>query len=1214
MPVELFFSNRIEQLACLLADGLYNRQAGMEAVLLPARVVVPNRNLGKWLQLSLARRLGVSMNIEFTFLDTALWDLLVNLAAVVPPPLPADGDIYSLALLRVFEHLPENAPLYDPIRTYLRPAAEDSSAPSDTRRWQLAARLAKLFLEYELNRPDWIPAWQTGRHDGGGMAACQAALYRETLVACGELGNALERPIRSLPHLAQEVLDGRIGASPPPKARRAPTIDIFGLSQISAFHIEMIHRLQAQVAFRVFALNPSEAFWEDVRTPRERRWEAKRRGGEHAAAEDLDDLLPEGPFDLDDHPLLALWGKPGRENIRQLCELSDYDFKASFRPPDRPDSLLGRLQESLRTADADADTDREGDGDGAPLALAQDSSIQVVACPGRLREVETVYARILYQLEQDPHLQTTDIAVLVPAMTAYKPVFDAVFQRSPRRLRYNLVDTLAETESHYGRGVLALLDLMAGRFSRAEVVGLMMNPLFLARWSVDITAMTAWAAWIEALNIYHSFDPHEKTAGGGTPSPRYTWQQGLRRLRLGRIMETEEMGADGGTAWEGLQPYADLESADLQLLERFCLAVENLHHNVVRLRGLAVSDPAWPRAFRATCEALLPIGPESGGEIAIRQSLGEAFETLQDFAALPSPSGATPPGVISCDLLRAFLCGHLRGLSTAHGEYLTGGVTLAALQPMRPIPYEIIYILGMEEGSGFPGRADNSSLDLRLARRRRGDVSTPERNHYLFLEALLSARRQVVISYVCRDLQKDRDQMPCAPVHQLKRYIADHLLGDGARFEEQRIPLKGTDPAYLGTAPSPAWADPLVNDSLLDRIIALRTTGNWPPPEGSIPAQMEARVAALTRPPSASVSAAREAEAGAVRIFIDELARFVRNPIPAKLTRHLGVRAVRPPLEALLETNDEPFSAAFPTDFLVVREALELWLADCWRRPDRPPRAEDRFRRVYDGRALQGDLPEGVFAQLDRRRLERQMVSAADTLRPLLAEIAAAQKRYVRLVLGHRGPATASTAGLSGEVPRLPPVLLAGDPGGSGPPPSCPELSGEMRWLWQDAGGAWHSLVLTGGRAGPPRHPSYHLISPLITYLALRCADPLESSPGAGGLTLHLAAQGGVRPFRYQISAQRAQKYLQYLTRRYLDPHHYRWLPFEVLTQGRLKVQELAPHGVDNLQRQRFLEILLEAWDEGGDYLSRLVRPRFDLNCLDEAHQRVAVYFANEED
>ncbi|MEJ2642463.1 MAG: exodeoxyribonuclease V subunit gamma, partial [Desulfosarcinaceae bacterium] len=712
MPVALFFSNRIEQLASRLADRLYAGASAEGHPFAVVRLVVPNRNLAKWLQLHLARQLGVSMNIDYAFLDRALWELLLLLRGGDVAPLPVDQDIYTLALLRVLEHLPPGQAVFEPIRAYLTPATDPAQAGGERsaqgmRRWQLAARLAHLFLEYELNRPEWTAAWQAGRVKGGGMTACQGRLYRRTLDLCDQLGAHLGRPVMSLPRLARQLLPAK-GGGGRAAALAGSVVNIFGLSQISAFHTDLIGQLSSQVTFRIFALNPSEAFWEDVRTPREKRREAVLPGEATRSAAPADMREAEGESDLfaaGDHPLLSLWGKPGRENVRRLCELADYDFQAVYRSPETPPSVLGRLQESLRCADVNG-----------PLGTGgQDTSLQVMACPGPLREVETVYQRILYYLERDPALQLTDIAVLVPDMG----------QRAPRQLGYSLADTLAETESHFGRGVLALLDLISGRFSRAEVLGLMMNPLFLARWQVDMEMVGAWAGWIEALNIYHSFDAGEKTAGGGVSSPRYTWQQGLRRLRLGRIMETEAPleGAEG--AFKGLLPYADLESGDLKLLERFCLAVESLHAHVVRLRRLMAVDPTWPDAFLDACTDLLDIGSASGGEADVQQALAAAFDALACFFPLSGSGAASPP--MPVDILRAFVTNHLRGLSTSHGDYLTSGVTVAALQPMRPIPFEIIFILGMEEGGAFPGRADNSSLDLRLIQRRRGDVSTPER-------------------------------------------------------------------------------------------------------------------------------------------------------------------------------------------------------------------------------------------------------------------------------------------------------------------------------------------------------------------------------------------------------------------------------------------------------------------------------------------------------
>jgi hypothetical protein len=148
---------------------------------------------------------------------------------------------------------------------------------------------------------------------------------------------------------------------------------------------------------------------------------------------------------------------------------------------------------------------------------------------------------------------------------------------------------------------------------------------------------------------------------------------------------------------------------------------------------------------------------------------------------------------------------HLEGITGGQGDYLTGGVTVSALMPMRPIPFQLVYVLGLEEGR-FPGRVTESLLDLRSRKRRIGDITLAERNRYLFLEILISVRRKLYLSYVSRDLQKDRDLAPCSVVHQLRSYMEQQVLG-GQTFKIGRIPIKPDSPVYLTPAAMGDWSD-----------------------------------------------------------------------------------------------------------------------------------------------------------------------------------------------------------------------------------------------------------------------------------------------------------------------------------------------------------------------------------------------------------------------
>ena len=236
------------------------------------------------------------------------------------------------------------------------------------------------------------------------------------------------------------------------------SIHLFGLSQISAFHLKLIGRLQAYYRIYIYALNPSKEFWEDIQTPGEKRW--IRRKNVQALAIQAKEQEEGELFHQDDNALLAAWGKPGRESVRLLCELTGYDFNTCFAAGKPASGVLHRIQNNVLTlSSADNNTGRSD----------QDRSLQVVACPSVYREVETVHNSILFNLEQNDHLQLTDIAILVPDISTYKPVFDSVFNRNPKRLAYNLVDSYAEIESVYGKAILGIMALATGRFSRNEV-------------------------------------------------------------------------------------------------------------------------------------------------------------------------------------------------------------------------------------------------------------------------------------------------------------------------------------------------------------------------------------------------------------------------------------------------------------------------------------------------------------------------------------------------------------------------------------------------------------------------------------------------------------------------------------------------------------------------------------------------------------------------
>ena len=149
------------------------------------------------------------------------------------------------------------------------------------------------------------------------------------------------------------------------------------------------------------------------------------------------------PLQLDDqtlhqhaHPLLAAWGKQGRDYIRLLDQFDQtQQFRQLFRG-ERIDlfsdydcsHLLGQLQQDILEL-RDLPHSRQH---WPQLHRTQAQSLCFARCHSIVRELEVLHDDLLAQLSLDPTLQFSDIMVMVPDINEYAAAIHAVFGRYRR--------------------------------------------------------------------------------------------------------------------------------------------------------------------------------------------------------------------------------------------------------------------------------------------------------------------------------------------------------------------------------------------------------------------------------------------------------------------------------------------------------------------------------------------------------------------------------------------------------------------------------------------------------------------------------------------------------------------------------------------------------------------------------------------------------------
>ncbi len=747
MSLTLYQSNRLENLAERLARDTLRSPLGSPFA--PEQIIVPTQVLAQWLQLELARRHGIAANLELTFPRAFFFGLMERL-------LPAEtrtGLIEPEALTwRLMEKLGPllGQPAFREINDYL------ASSNDPRRRFQLAERIAGLFDQYSVYRPEWIEAWQRGRE-----THWQAQLWRAAMsdgLACQgkflfELLTALKRP------------DCDPGKLP-------ERLAIFCPASLPPVYLEVFQWLARHLPVHLFWLSPCAEYWGDITSALEDQaiQAVAGRGG----------LSPRELHLERGHPLLAAWGKSGREFQRLVTDLQMVnDQVEDFQEPAQ-NNLLGRVQRAiLKLEDRPAENLSE--------ISRTDRSIQIHNCHSPLRELQVLRDHLLEWFAADPTLSPQDILVMLPDVEAYAPFVKGVFEMSEPgspAIPCTLADQGARQESPLVNAFADWLQLAGSRFPATAVMDFLEVPPVRRRFGIAESELPQIREWIQVAGIRWGRDAAQRAQLGLPAFAEHSWEHGHRRLLLGYAM------ADDSAAFDGLWPCAGIEGTATELLGRWLDFQTQFF--------AALDELAAPRTLEnwaATLTGILDklFLPEPDEELAAN-ALRQILDGLRQQQFQSGFNEKVPFPVILERVLPKL------AEAPSGKAVLRGRVTFSGLNPMRNVPFRAVCVLGMDDQK-FPRRPAPLSFDLLAAKPKTGDASRRDDDRYLFLEMLLAARNFFYVSYVGQSVADNRPRPPSVVVSELLDYL-------GARFR-----LAGTTP----DAKSQPQETPLVGELLVTR-------------------------------------------------------------------------------------------------------------------------------------------------------------------------------------------------------------------------------------------------------------------------------------------------------------------------------------------------------------------------------------------------------------
>ena len=274
-------------------------------------------------------------------------------------------------------------------------------------------------------------------------------------------------------------------------------------------------------------------------------------------------------------------------------------------------------------------------------------------------------------------------------------------------------------------------------------------------------------------------------------------------------------------------------------------------------------------------------------------------------------------------------------------RFLVGPVNFCTLMPMRAVPFKVVCMLGLNDAD-YPRTVQPIGFDLvPHSQRKKGDRSRKLDDRYLFLEAVLSARESLYLSYVGRSCFNNEPLMPSVLVSELFEYLDRSFCYDDpclkpSRHLLQQAPLQPFHTSYY------------VSSNPLQSFNPVWLTSMDALPE-SIPEPLD-------------LTLEKEVE-------LAQFLRTVLSPQEAFYQQSLGLKLTNLSLQ---NKDEEPFILDMLDRYYYLEELLERQLSD----------QDVNIKQVLQ----RGNLPQAYVGTIQLERLNERVATMASRVKPHLID------------------------------------------------------------------------------------------------------------------------------------------------------------------------------------------------------------------------------------
>ena len=568
---------------------------------------------------------------------------------------------------------------------------------------------------------------------------------------------------------------------------------VFTVLDLPPKQLEFLHRLGQYLDIFIFHYNPSQEYWADSVDPNwKARYDArvKQRFIEknpNANDAEIQQFFDEFTLNFNAetresrHPLLTRFGKQARDHFSLLSSLSSGEdgVWADIFVDEYPETLLGKIQSDVLYL-------VEPEQHQYTLA-EQDDSIQIHVCHSSLRQLEVLKDQLTHWLAQgtaEAPRRPSDILVLTPSLTELEPFIRSVFAPPPHErealqkghqlskdsiyLPIKLAGVTQLDALNAWRAVLGRMVLVRGRFSIEDFADWLSLNATQQRYGLDMNMIERMTELLINAGFKRGLDAEhlKRSLAEGDEDYRYSLKFALDRLALGVAVPEHVL-------FHETLSYAQVQSSDFELIGVLIEIYQDFKHRsewmIAHETGQRTTAETWLNRLMEDIREFEAAGVESLAAVYKMVKKQERMLTLASFY-----DEHDHHALRSLSLPLPYVLEEIQKTLEAQLDYAepTGQITFSQIGQIRPVPYKLIVMLGLDSGK-FPNRSAHLPFDLMdLLKPQLGDRSRLEDDQGAFLDALLLAQENLWLFYNGFDINDGEVRDPSTVLQELIQHMA----------------------------------------------------------------------------------------------------------------------------------------------------------------------------------------------------------------------------------------------------------------------------------------------------------------------------------------------------------------------------------------------------------------------------------------------------------